>query len=375
MRKIHPQVTVSAAVLMALRSRIEFTKGIENRIGGEFNIPKSVLIFGKNGTGKTEVLITIIKGLGGVLKDDVVFDSHGNVVAKYHHSAGCSTEVGMAQMLQHGSDMIHFIDEFSLNTRGHVNLLKQIAEGKLSRQNYNNPDPVPFRGIIIAATNGIQLPKASQVSDLLATLDRFVVVKARARSLTPEEYWEAVMNYKKRPRADFAIIRKALNNNCFDDLTPKEARIGKELWLEKAREILDGGQWAQYRNITTVLNILTFVKRITEASDVFDHAGANSLARAMIQDLIHFNPTPLFNLTPIQEAVYEVIVQKKTASTQDILTKCSTIQTGRNVFRVLDKLMELGLICKTQHGMYSNRIEFLPSSANEGEGEDVLKYL
>lgn len=350
---LHLQPTVAAAVLMCLRGRIEYKKGVKNRIGGSFPRPKSCLIFGRAGTGKTTLMKSVFEGFGLDGTNDV-----GDIVSVYHDSAGCSTTVGIAAVLEQYGEAIHFFDEFSMNTAGHVALIKQISNGRIFRQRHQNVDPFQFDGTLIAATNGVRPPPLAEVEDLLATLDRFIVVEAKPVKHVPGAYFDAVIRYQQQPQeVDFGLLSEALNNDCFDDLTTRELKFARRLWREKACEILDGGERAQYRNVKTVIDIVTFIKRILELEDLTIDEEAKSFCRQMIRDCIVLNPTGLFALTPAQRAVLNVVNEKEgTVSFQDVAVRCRTLQGAGNVHRVLNSLMSLGLLYRTMHGKYSNRI-------------------
>lgn len=353
--KLHPQSTIGGALMLALRGRLERIKGVPNRIGGDFEHEKSLLIFGKGGTGKTKTLKKVFKGLGLDGLNDA-----GEIVAKYHESAGCSTVVGIASMLEEWGNVIHFFDEMSFNSTGHIHLMKQIANGVISRQRHQNTQPFPFDGLIVGATNGIKPPKPAEMEDFLATLDRFWIVEARPVELGPAEYFDAVLNYRRQKETespDWDVISEALDNECYADLTAKELKYAENLWQEKSREILDGGERAQFRNVTSVIDIVTFVKRITGTKDLTTNEELKSFCRAMIRDMIVFNPAPLFALSSAQRAVYNIVLKREgNATLQDIASGCKTVHGGGNVHRVINQLMNLGLIYRTAHGRYSNRV-------------------
>jgi len=354
--KIHPQSTVAGAGLMAIRGRFEQKKGIDpsKRIGGDFPNAKSLLIFGKCGTGKTKFMKSLFWGLG---LNNV--NSGGDTVGIYHESAGCSTVPGIASLLENYGDCVHFFDEMNLSTVSHLHLLKQICNGKISRQRYQNVEPFPFDGLILAATNGIKPPPAAEMEDLLATLDRFIVVEAKPAKIQPVEYFDAVLKYKKMEegqRPDFKIISKAIQSSSDDDLCKEELAFARKLWREKSLEILDEGERAQYRNVTAVLDILLFTKRVLKLKNLTENEEAKSFVRSMVRDCIHFNPAPLFMLTPAQRAVYNVILEKGKATTQDIATRCKTARGAGNIHRIIREVMGLGLAYKSKHGFYATRI-------------------
>lgn len=370
--KMHVQGTVGGALILALRGRIERNKGVENRIGGDFEHEKSLLIFGKGGTGKTKTLKKIFKGLGlNTLNDE------GSPVAVYHESAGCSTVVGIASMLETWGNVIHVFDEMSFNTSGHIHLMKQIANGVISRQRHKNTEPFPFDGLIIGATNGITPPKPAEMEDFLATLDRFWIVEARPAELGPAEYFDAVLSYRRQKETEHVnwdVIAEAMDNDCFANLTPTETKFAQKLWQDKSREILDGGERAQFRNVGAVLDIVTFVKRITNSKDVTKDDELKSFCKAMIRDLLHFNPAPLFALSSAQRAVYNIVLKRECRATlQDIANGCKTIHGAGNVHRIINQLMNLGLIYRTAHGRYSNRVSEAEAKVRKSSASNTSK--
>lgn len=349
---LHPQATLTGALLMALRGRVEHKLGIDRkvRIGGDFPLPKSLLIFGPNGTGKTQLFKRIIKGFG--LEEE---RADGSTAAIFHSSLGCSTVVGIRDLLKKNSDCIHFFDEMSMATPGHVHLCKQIASGMICYQKQGETDGFKFNGMIMGALNKVKTPSDYDAADLLAAFDRFIVIKARPiANYSAEEYFDAVVEYtNKEIKVDYEVLVDAIYNDDASDLNENEYRFAKKMWLEKAREILYEGT-AQHRNIRDVLDVIRFVKRITDSADVTKSKEIRSFAKAMIHDCVVMNPTPF--LSRAQDAVYEVIKELKEASFQDIARRCTMVAGGSNAQRVLDQLQNLGLVCKTRYGMYSTMV-------------------
>ena len=121
------QYTLTAAVFMAIRARLEFKAGLANRIGRVFpNGSRHVLLVGKAGTGKTRLLRKIYDklGLGGT-------NNYGRQVGKWVASAGASTGVGIYETLEVYNDSIIFVDEMSMDSRQHLHILKQIGNGEI----------------------------------------------------------------------------------------------------------------------------------------------------------------------------------------------------------------------------------------------------
>ncbi len=349
---LHPQATLTGALLMALRGRVEHKLGIDRkvRIGGDFELPKSLLIFGPNGTGKTQLFKRIIQGFG--LEEE---RADGSTAAIFHSSLGCSTVVGIRDLLRKNSDCIHFFDEMSMATPGHVHLMKQIANGMVCYQKQGETEGFPFNGMILGALNKVKTPSDYDAADLLAAFDRFIVIKARPiANYSAEEYFDAVVDYTNREiEVDYEVLVDAIHNDDARDLNENEYKFAKKLWLAKAREILYEGV-AQHRNIRDVLDVVRFVKRITSREDITRSKEIKSFAKAMVNDCVVMNPTPF--LSRAQDAVYEVVKTNGEASFQDIARQCAMVAGGSNAQRVLDQLMNLGLICKTRYGMYSTMV-------------------
>jgi predicted transcriptional regulator len=368
--KLHGQSTIGGAAIMCLRGRVEAQKAIHNRIGGDFQNPRSLLIFGKAGTGKTRFLKQIFYGFGlDGLKAD------GDIVGKFHDSAGCSTTVGIASLLETYGDCIHVFDEMSFNTSGHIHLLKQIANGRIVRQRHRNTEPFAFNGLIIGATNGIKPPPVNEIEDMLATLDRFIIVEARPAKYGPVEYFDAVIDYhSENPDINFNLLEEALNNDNFKELNKQELAFAKKLWKQKSCEILDDGERAQFRNVRSVIDIVTFVKRIINTDDMTKFNEAKSFAKAMVRDTICFNPAPLLALSAAQKAVYNVIVTKRGSATlQDMATRCKAIHGAGNIHRVINQLMSMGLIYRTRHGHYSHLITEKEASVTKSNKKEINK--
>ena len=354
--KLSSQSTLAGAVLMSLRGRIEWKRGWSNRIGGSFRIPKSVLMVGRAGTGKTSLMRGVFEHLlGGAEGENAILNDSGDLVAMYHPSAGSSTAVGVRETLRQYGNCVHFFDEMSLNSRAHVALIKQIANGQICAQKHGDIQPFTFDGMIIAATNGIRPPPPAEMEDLLATLDRFILVEAKAAPHDAEGYFEAVANPAKRPAPDWGILKAALGSKNRVDLAPQEIEFARSLWSVKSAEILDNDQRAHYRNAKQVLDICLFVKRFAGCEDLSGDEECASFVRAMVRDCVILNPAPLFQMTAAEKAVFGVIVSKDGKATlQDVATRCRSVHGAGNVHRVLNRVMSLGLAYRTAQGHYSH---------------------
>lgn len=357
--KIHPQASVAGSVMIALRGHIEKRRGVENRICAGFDNPKSLLIFGKAGTGKTTLMRKVFNKIGETSSDEMIALNHeGEVSAIYHKSAGCSTAAGIRDILKMNGGCIHFFDEMSLNTNQHVHLLKQIGNGEMNWQKHGDIEPFAFDGILVAAANSIKIPDTME--DLLATLERFWIVCAKSTPMSPDEYLDAGLSWheRKEPAVDWDLLCDALSNENYQELNKNEKGMLRKLWRHKCREILDGGNRKQYRNTNSAIDIVRFVKRFTNSDDLTADEELVSFTRAMINDLIHFNPAKLLNLNPAEEKAYDVICENGGVATmQQIRTRCKFLQGGRNAHRALNRLTELGLIYRNGRGSYANVVD------------------
>lgn len=373
--RIHPsQPTIPATILMAIRARMEFKAGVENRIGKCFpDGSRGVLMVGKAGTGKTSLMQKIYHGLG---MDDVDYD--GNALGTWISSADASTGVGMYQLFEHNSDSIIFADELSLDTKLHVKIIKQIANGQIVRPRHGNIEPINFTGLLIAATNAIKVPNNTKdVEHVLAVLDRFMVVKTKKPKISASETMRNVLdgidmepeepNWKTISRA---IVRPSLN-----DLSGREKILLKRIWAKKARQILDPTR-AQYRNVHAAIDIFLFLKRITGVKDINDHKDIAQFAAKMIDDCIIFNPVNILWLEPIEEIIYESIERRKVTSMSQILIdvkKAGLDNSRQHVHKVIDKMLRNRLIWRPSHGNYSTSVVLNHGMAENSLIDDQIK--
>ncbi|MHA2340773.1 MAG: hypothetical protein ACXADW_02800 [Candidatus Hodarchaeales archaeon] len=238
------QPTTVAAMLLAIRARMEFKTTIDNKIGKAFpNGNRGVLFIGKAGVGKTRFMTKLFDGFGlnSVNKE-------GHVIGKWLPSTGGSTGVGMYEVLETYNDSIIFADELSLDTEKHVHVIKQIANGMLCRPKSGSIESIPFDGLLIGAANSVRLPGNNRdLEHLLATLDRFMVVKVQTAGRSPSETMRMVLSGKKEPEADWDTLAKALARKGAENLSPGELDTLRKIWDAKALEILDPTR-AQFRN-------------------------------------------------------------------------------------------------------------------------------
>jgi len=382
--KLHPrQYTLPASIFMAIRARLEFKAGFNNRIGRVYpHGNRHVLIVGKAGTGKTRLLRAIYEGLG---LDGV--NAQGQQVGKWVSSAGASTGVGIFETLEVYNDSIIFIDEISMDTTAHLHVLKQISNGEIMRPRHENINPTPFTGLVLTATNAITLSRnqGNALEHLLSVLDRFTVVKACGSLMNPIETMDTVLRDSQIGQAnincDWTAISIALTRKTEVDLNKDEETILQKTWSEKSKEILDNTR-PQFRNSWTALDIFLFVKRFLGINDITKSLEAIKLAQDMVNDCIIFNPINILWLNPLEEVIYEEIARKSVASIQEIMTICE--RSGQlishvSIYKILNRMIINRVICRSDRGKYSVKINKDQVSITEQpqptEIENLIKAL
>lgn len=354
---IYTQPTAAAAVLLSIRSRIEFKRKIVNRIGKMFpNGNRGVLFIGKAGVGKSTFLSKLFYGLG---LDGV--NAYGNPIGKWFSSTGGSTGVGIYQVLEVYNDSIIFADELSLDTEKHVQVIKQIANGELVRPRYGNIESVPFTGLLVGATNAVKLPRNNrEMEHLLATLDRFTVFRAKPCKKTPDEIIEAVLSDQTEVDlpVNWKLIIDALINDNFLDLNDNEKTFIKHIWKSKARQILDPTR-AQWRNSKSVIDIFLFCKRFFDVPDLTKEPDLCQFASQMVEDCIVFNPIGLFWLSPLEQVIYDCVNSREIVSMNEIIGNVALagIHVARmTIHRTIARMQENYLLIKREHGKFSTRL-------------------
>ena len=355
LEKIHEvQPTIPASILLAIRARMEFKAGYDNRIGKTFpHGNKGVLLVGKAGSGKTKCLSTIFNGL-----DLEKVNKQGHQVGKWLHSTGGSTGIGIYEVLESYYDSIIFADELSLDTEKHVHVIKQIANGELVRPRHGEIDPTPFTGLLIGATNAIKLPSSTMhLEHLLAALDRFMVVRVNAINKSPESVMDEVLKDKKTKEINWELIARALTQKNKQNLNKNEETLIRSLWKQKSKEILDNTR-PQWRNTHTIIDIFLFCKRFFNLDDVTKNDIIIRFIEDMIRDCILFNPVSILHLSPLEQIIYDTISTRDMAATSEILQ--SVHNSGMSVSRMtinrtMNKMQENNLIVKRSHGKYSTK--------------------
>ncbi len=354
LNKVHVQTSMVAAMLLAIRARMEHKAGHKNRIGKGFpNGNRGILFVGKAGVGKTRVMSRLFEGLNlGSTNEE------GNVVGTWLPSTGGSSGVGMYEVLEMYNNSIIFADELSLDTEMHVHVLKQIANGELCRPRHGSIDTIPFQGLLIGATNAVKLPPDNRLEHLLATLDRFMVVQAKTEHRTPLETLDMVLDDEESPVPNWDMIISGLTRNKLYDLNAKEKSQLKIIWKNKSREII-GSQRDQFRNSQAAIDIMLFTKRFFGVNDLTTDKVALDFATQMIDDCILFNPIGILWLNPLQQVIYDKVKSLESVTTAQILTSVSKsgISVSRqSVAKALNKMIENCLLLRIDKGKYSTKL-------------------
>jgi predicted transcriptional regulator len=378
-RNLHSQVSIPSAILMTLRGRREWKLGIKNRIGGRFPAPKGCLLMGEPGTGKTTIVNKIFCNLlgGTEIQENHLVNSQGELTAVYHRSMACATSAGIRDVLKHYQSCINIFDEIKIDRKS-IHLFKQISNGFISWAKYGEINNVEFTGTLIGCANSIEVPRTTEISDLLATMDRFFVVECKSLNLSPERYFRATLKYLKdndnnNTKVNWTILKEAIANDCFDDLSSKEKLYAEHLWVEKCRELLNVNQ-SLSRNVINIIDILTFIKRLLGVQDITDKKEIRLFCKTLCTDLIHFNLATLLNLTPAQKAIYELIKQKGGECTYQEISSNLCVAGSANVNRILNQLINLNILRRTQHGRYAcilnKKEQLVRSEAMDGRSRD-----
>jgi len=340
------------SIFKALRAKIEHTYGIKNRIGRSFDGGfKGVLAVGQAGCGKTKTLKSIFNGL-----ELNKTDYHGNPLGVWVPS-GISTGVGLFELLTQNNSAVIVIDELDANTALHVNVLKQIASGAICRMKHREIDPTPFSGVLIGATNGIPFKKKN-IDHLVAMLERFTIVHMRGKSNL--DYYVTDDNYKKElPDSVWKTIADCLLNNCAVDLTEEEHDFGRSLFEEKARENLDASK-TLYRQANDVMDILLFLKRFCQVDTVLDGGLIESVAKTLVNNTIHVNPSKLICMDPVERSVYDFVdcSEDHATSFTKIVEFCENngfMVDIRTIRKILNRMVIVRILNKYNGDIFTTR--------------------
>lgn len=359
------QPTAVAAILLAIRTRMEKKAGVENSLGKVFRGNRGVMFVGRAGVGKTRLLRKIWNGLGlsAIGRD-------GAPIGVWLPSTGGGSGVGIYQILEEFNDSIVVADELSLDTEMHVHVLKQVAHGELCRPRHREIGVIPFTGLLVGATNAVKLPNNTKMEHLIATLDRFTVIQSKAPGSGPEDIFDIVFDERKEPEADWDTIARALTRKAVYGVSEDEKRWALEVWKEKCREILDPRRRnEQFRNASAFKDIMCFCKRFFGVKDLMADDAARDFVVEMVNDCILFNPVGILNLKPIQQVIYD-LCKDQDAETAEIIravTAAGITVSRQTVNTTLTKMCENNLILRTAHGKYGTKVGTCDVEVSEAE--------
>ena len=335
------------SILKALRAKIEANYGITNRIGRSFQSGfKGVLGIGPSGGGKSTTLRTIFYGL-----ELHLYGHDGKPLGKWIPS-GISTGVGLFELLVKYANSVIVIDELDANTALHINILKQIASGMISRLRSRQVEPVPFTGVLLGATNGISFKKAL-MDHLIAMLERFTVVYIDAHKNVD------LTKVRVGGKINWEIIRDALVSKCDYDLNEEELDLVKDLFGAKKRECLDPAK-PLFRQENDVHDIVLFIKRFCQVKNIIEYRVLVEVIEKLVNDTVHCNPAKFFNFDPLERTIYNFIDNSDSHYRHfvDICDQCrqaGVFTSERAVMRILNKMVLARLLNK-YGDIYSTRI-------------------
>jgi len=359
--KVHYQLSVPSAILMSIRGRIERRSGqYQSRIGSAFpNGDQSVLLFGQGGTGKTTCMTNIFKGLK--------MESKANFI----ESGGMATSIGLMEMMQDNSKSVTFVDEMDWDNKDHLSLFKQVANGKIHRQRAGGGVEFGFDGLMIASTNSITIPTGSKAEHLLATLDRFIVVKTEKCDIDHDTILDTIIGggtYEDSIEIEWDLINDRLNSNWDKPITLGESALIKELWSLKSRECVDSNR-EQFRNMHRTKDCLLFVKRMSQCDDICKDKELAQIFVNLVNDLVIVNKGNIVWMDRVQQQVFEMIKKSSVPlSPKDILSICDKRGCSierRTLQRKLRVLVDEGFVFKYAHGKYGIRSGFVEEQENE----------
>jgi len=350
--KICDQKSLPLAVMMAIKARMEHKAGLFNRIGRVFpDGNRHVLLLGRAGSGKTQLLKSIYEGLG--LGSE---NKYGQKVARWISSAGASTGIGIYETLECYNNSIIFIDEFSLETKQHIHVLKQIGNGEIIKPKHRNIEPVQFNGLVLAATNGINIPnKPNQLEHICAVLDRFVVVKAK-NSSDKEDLIGQILE-PSSAKCNWQIIKESLCKENYSSLSPDEILLLKSKWEIKSEHIIDK-ESSQFRNAWLAHDIFLFVKRFFGVENLNTDKGAQTLINEMFDDLIVFNNINVMQMSSFEQIIYNTL-SKSEMTFKELANTCE--KTGQmpnfgHLRKTLDKMVLNKIICYLGNNKYAVKL-------------------
>jgi hypothetical protein len=273
--------------------------------------------------------------------------------------SGISTGVGLFELLEEHNDAIIVIDELDANTSMHVNILKQIASGALSRMKHGNTHSVPFTGVLLGATNGIPFKKALN-DHIVAMLERFTLCHIETIHDSDDVFFSANDSREAPTAEEWAELQNCMLTTCDYTLNGEEMAFAKELFLSKAAENLEPGK-ALYRQANDVQDILIFLKRLCGVENILEHDDILEVAKTLVDKTVHCNPAKFLAMEPIERHVYRFIdgSTDHAATIAKIATHCDDngyLTTTRKLRSMLNKMIEARILNKQNDGFTTRRV-------------------
>ncbi len=386
LKKIHPQWELAAAIFLSLRGRLE-RKLVEsgdlefdNRIGKAFpDGDISIIMLGDRGTRKTTLMKSIFNGLGlnGTSDND-------EPMSHFVKSANAATSVGLFELFEDHPDKVLFIDEIDLDSSGHFGIFKQISNGEIFRQKHGGIDPVPFKSLVISATNSISMPKKrSDRQHLLAVLDRFYVMLAKPVETNVHNIIDNVIdgNFANQ-KVNWKYLTECLTRSNFNKIVENEKALVHAIWEEKEKYVLGSGR-DQTRNIFKIVDTVLFFKRILGVEDVTQHKDIAAMIVKLIDAIILINPASIISLKDdLDELLYNAVSNNDDENgvrMSQILDTCSehgmsiNESQRRKIINRLDNLVMSSILTRPSKGRYSTKKIMIPKKKSDGSKVNKVK--
>jgi hypothetical protein len=342
------------AILIAMRSKFEKDQKFDDPISGDNAGNKGVLFIGPGGCGKSHTAKKIYENV----------ESPPDSTTHWIASSATSTALGTLADFKDNPNGVFFMDEFSLDSAAQKHIFKQITAGRFFRRTAREETSFKFNGLVVANTNGIKFDGGAEHLD--AVLDRFWIVDFQPKELTMQEQMDMIMgNYSQYDQdIDWSMINRHLYSNSQLSLNDNEKQLVAKLFAQKNMEVLVDKP--QIRNGKAIKDIVTFVKRFSGISDVTENSDCMDAIDTMVNNCVIANPIGLVDLPREEKVVYRYIVQNDQAGHKSL--KKSILEhlkeqglnryensPGRYAARILDRLMDKGLVVRYSHGHYTTR--------------------